>query len=230
MRSLSQALQHGLPSELPPAAAMCFGYVDASVTGYCRLRAGSTTYQLASGIYRGDALATALTTAGLSTTHAAGRFTVTPASPMSLRGIDRLGVLLGLVARASDGIPSASSFTSSRLSPVAIPLAGYFVESQRIDADDEQVPDRLERDMGFVWGGARVVTVRLTMHKWALDAWLFGWCQRGRVTFEGSNASPFGASQPGGAITGRVLSTASPQWIGEAQLWAEVRVTLAVED
>jgi hypothetical protein len=84
--------------------------------------------------------------------------------------------------------------------------------------------------MGFAWGGARVVTVLLTLHKWALDAWLFGWCQRGRITLEGGNASPFGASQPGGAITGRVMSTASPRWLGDAQLWAEVRVTLAVED
>jgi hypothetical protein len=138
--------------------------------------------------------------------------------------------LLGLIAKAGDSIPSAASFTSSRLSPVAIPLAGYHVEAHRIDADDERVPDRLERDMGFVWGGARVVTVLLTLHKWALDAWLFGWCQRGKVAIEGGNASPFGASQPGGAITGRVISTTTPRWLGDAQLWAEVRVTLAVED
>jgi hypothetical protein len=230
MRSLSQALQHTLPAQMPPAGAMLYGYVDASETGYRRLRAGATTYQLASGIYRGDALAAALTSSGLPTTHAEGRFTVTPASSMALIGPDRLGVLLGLVARADGGVPAASSFTSSRLSPVAIPLAGYHVEAQRIDSDDEQVPDRLERDMGFAWGGARVVTVLLTLHKWALDAWLFGWCQRGRITLEGGNASPFGASQPGGAITGRVMSTASPRWLGDAQLWAEVRVTLAVED
>ena len=230
MRSLSQALQHTLPTQLPPAGAMLYGYVDASEAGYRRLRAGSTTYQLAAGIYRGDAVAAAMTTAGLPTTHAAGLFTVTPASSMALVGPDRLGVLLGLVQRASNGVPAASSFTSTRLSPVAIPLAGYYVEGQRIDADDEQVPDRLERDMGFAWGGARVVTVLLTMHKWALDAWLFGWCQRGRITLEGANLSPWGASQPGGVITGRVMSTASPQWIGDAQLWAEVRVTLAVED
>jgi hypothetical protein len=230
MRSLSQALQHELPSQLPPAGAMLYGYVDATETGYRRVRFASTAYQLASSIYRGDALAAALTAAGVPSTHADGRFTLTPATAGQLTGLDRLGVLLGLIAKAGDSIPSAASFTSSRLSPVAIPLAGYHVEAQRIDADDERVPDRLERDMGFVWGGARVVTVLLTLHKWALDAWLFGWCQRGRITLEGGNASPFGASQPGGAITGRVMSTASPRWLGDAQLWAEVRVTLAVED
>lgn len=230
MRTLAQALQHELPAQLPPAGAMLYGYVDATETGYRRVRVASTIYQLASSIYRGDALASALTAAGVPSVHAEGRFTLTPASAGEFTGIDRLAVLLGLVARAGDRIPSAASFTSSRLSPVAIPLAGYHVEAQRIDADDERVPDRLERDMGFVWGGARVVTLRLTLHKWALDAWLFGWCQRGKVTVEGGNASPFGASQPGGAVTGYVISTSTPTWLGEAQLWAEVRVTLAVED
>ena len=230
MRSLSQALQHELPSQLPPAGAMLYGYVDATETGYRRVRFASTAYQLASSIYRGDALAPALTAAGVPSTHADGRFTLTPATAGQLTGLDRLGVLLGLIAKAGDSIPSAASFTSSRLSPVAIPLAGYHVEAQRIDADDERVPDRLERDMGFVWGGARVVTVLLTLHKWALDAWLFGWCQRGKVAIEGGNASLFGAGQPGGAITGRVISTTTPRWLGDAQLWAEVRVTLAVED
>jgi hypothetical protein len=230
MRSLSQALQHELPSQLPPAGAMLYGYVDATETGYRRVRFASTAYQLASSIYRGDALAPALTAAGVPSTHADGRFTLTPATAGQFTGLDRLGVLLGLIAKAGDSIPSAASFTSSRLSPVAIPLAGYHVEAQRIDADDERVPDRLERDMGFVWGGARVVTVLLTLHKWALDAWLFGWCQRGKVAIEGGNASLFGAGQPGGAITGRVISTTTPRWLGDAQLWAEVRVTLAVED
>jgi hypothetical protein len=230
MRSLSQALQHELPSQLPPAGAMLYGYVDATETGYRRVRFASTAYQLASSIYRGDALAAALTAAGVPSTHADGRFTLTPATAGQLTGLDRLGVLLGLIAKAGDSIPSAASFTSSRLSPVAIPLAGYHVEAQRIDADDERVPDRLERDMGFVWGGARVVTVLLTLHKWALDAWLFGWCQRGKVAIEGGNASLFGAGQPGGAITGRVISTTTPRWLGDAQLRAEVRVTLAVED
>lgn len=229
MRTLAQALQHELPAQLPPAGAMLYGYVDASETGYRRVRFGPTAYQLASGIYRGDALAPALTAAGVVSTHAAGRFTLFPAAAAQFTGLDRLGVLLGLVAQAGDSIPSAASFISSRLSPVAIPLAGYHVEAQRIDADDERVPDRLERDMGFVWGGARVVTLRLTLHKWSLDAWLFGWCQRGKVTLEGGNASPFGASEPGGAVTGYVISTSTPTWLGDAQLWAEVRMTLAVE-
>ena len=229
MRSLAQALQHPLPAQLPPASAMLYGYIDATEAGYRRLTLGSTAYVLAPAIYRGDAIASALTTAGAPTTHGSGLFTVSPASAMALSAPDRLGVLMGLVASASQSTLTESSFTSTRISPVAIPLAGYRVESQRVDSDDETVTDRLERDTGFVWGGARVVTVRLMMHKWALDAWLFGWCQRGKVTLEGSNASAFGASQPGGAVTGRVVSTSTPTWLGDAQLWAEVNVTLAVE-
>ena len=229
MRTLAQALQHELPSQLPPAGAMLYGHVDASEVGYRRVQVGATTYQLASGTYRGDALASALTAAGLPTTHAAGRFTATPGSAGALVGLDRLGVLLGLVAQAGVTLPSASSFTSSRLSPVAMPLAGFTLEGQRIDADDERVPDRLERDIGFVWGGARVVTARLTMHKWALDAWLFGWCQRGLVSLEAGNLAALGPTEPGGMVTGRVMSTSTPTWLGDAQLWAEVRMTLAVE-
>ena len=229
MRTLTQTVQHELPAQLPPAAAMVYGYVDATELGYRLLRVGSTDYQLASGIVSGENLAAALTTAGVPTTHAEGRFTLTPTVPGVVIAWDRLGVLLGIVARAGGSLPSAASYTSTRLSPVAIPLAGYFVEAQRIDADDASIPDRLERDMGFVWGGARVVTVRLTMHKWALDAWLFGWCQRGRVTIKGSNAAALGPTEPGGTITGKVVSTGTPRWIGDAQLWAEVLVTLAVE-
>jgi len=229
MKSLSQTIQNELPSALPPAGAMLYGYVDTSETGYRQAMLGATTYTLASGIFRGDALAAQLSAVGVPTTHQAGRFTVTPSPAASWYSSDRLGVLMGLTARAGDTVLSAASHTSSRLSPVAIPLAGFYVASQRVDADDESMPDRLERDLGFAWGGARVVTINATLHKWALDAWLFGWCQRGRVTFEGSNAADLSGSQPGGKVTGHVIATSAPRWIGDAQIWAEISAQLAVE-
>jgi hypothetical protein len=75
-----------------------------------------------------------------------------------------------------------------------------------------------------------VLTVRLTLHKWALDAWLFGWCQRGKVTLVGNLDDILEPLRPNGRIDGRVMSTTTPTWLGEAQLWAEVTMTLAVEE
>jgi hypothetical protein len=144
---------------------------------------------------------------------------------------DRLAVIMGLTQQASlSPTSSASSFTSQRIAPVAIPIAGFYTQEHRVDADDERQNDRMERDMGYTWGAARVLTVRLTLHKWALDAWLFGWCQRGKVTLVGSVDDILEPLRPNGRIDGRVMSTSTPTWLGEAQLWAEVTMTLAVEE
>jgi hypothetical protein len=231
MRTLSQALQHPLPDVLPPPAAMLYGYVDTSEAGYRTLRVGSTTYTVTSGIYRGDELATQLTSQGVPTTHAGGLYTLTPGTSAMLTAPDRLAVIMGLTQQASlSPTSSASSFTSQRIAPVAIPIAGFYTQAHRVDADDERLNDRMERDMGYTWGAARVLTVRLTLHKWALDAWLFGWCQRGKVTLVGNLDDILEPLRPNGRIDGRVMSTTTPTWLGEAQLWAEVSMTLAVEE
>lgn len=231
MRTLSQALQHPLPDVLPPPAAMLYGYVDTSETGYRSLRLGATTYTVPSGIYRADELPAELTALGAPTTQTGGLYTVTPASSTTLTAPDRLAVIMGLTQQASTTPTStASSFTSQRIAPVAIPVAGFYTQSHRVDADDDRLNDRMERDMGYTWGAARVLTVRLTLHKWALDAWLFGWCQRGKVTLFGSLDVPLDAATPNGRIDGHVMSTTTPTWLGEAQLWAEVSMTLAVEE
>lgn len=232
MKSINQTYAGPLPDglRLPPAAAMLFGYVDATESGYRELELGATTYTLGPAIYRGDELAAALTAAGASTSHTAGLFTVFPEDTTTLTATDRLAVLLGLLERAGMTTGSGDSFASGRISPVAIPLAGYSVTQQRIDADDERIGDRLERDMGYIWGGARVVTVRATLHKWALDAYLFGWVQRGLVTVVGSQAAELSGAVPGGSVTGRVLSAGQPSYLGDARFWAEVELVLAVEE
>lgn len=235
MKSLAQTYSQPmpLPSALPPAAAMLYGYVDATEVGYRQLRFDATTYTLASAIYRADGLVAALNAAGggaFTAAHSAGIWTLTTSPARAFWSVDRLAVLLGLAEQAGLEHPSATSVQSSRVSPVAIPLAGYQVTQQRIEADDERVGDRLERDMGYVWQGARVVSLRLTMHRWALDAWLFGWCQRGRVAVVGSDASPLSGSRPTGTVTGRVVSAGLPRYQGDAKMWAEVDLVLAVEE
>jgi hypothetical protein len=231
MRSVSFAESQTLPASLPPAAAFLYGFVDATQDGHNRIRYGATTATLASAIYRGDGIAAALTTAGLATTFANGLFTCTPPSPNTLRAFDRLGVLMGLFHSASTAsTPSATSHTSERISPVAIPLAGFTVARQVIQADDELNPDRFNRDMGHVYGAARVLEVRAMMHKWSLDAVRFGWVMRGKVAFVGPDVNPLDGATPGGSITGRVIGVSEPTFIGAAQLWAEVAFTIAIEE
>jgi hypothetical protein len=231
MRSVSFTESQTLPASLPPAAAFLYGFVDATIDGHNRIRYGSTTVTLGAGIYRGDGIAAALTTAGLSTSFANGLFTCTPPSANTLRAFDRLGVLMGLFGRAStDSTASATSHTSERISPIAIPLAGFTITRQMIQAADELNPDRFNRDMGFVYGAARVLEVRAMMHKWSLDAVRFGWVMRGKVAFVGPDTNPIDASAPGGSITGRVIGVGEPTFIGAAQLWAEVAFTIAIEE
>lgn len=235
MKSLNQTYAQPLPTglELPLPSAMLYGYVDATETGYRRIGVGATTYTLPSGIHRADALPALLDSVSggaFSTQLSNSIYTVFPDPAATLTATDRLAVLMGLAERAGVTTTGTSSeWNSSRIPPIAIPLAGYYVTQQRIEADDERISDRLERDMGYVWEGARVVTVRMTLHKWALDAWFFGWCQRGKVSVVGSQTSPLGSSLPGGAVTGRVISAGLPRYVGEAKFWAEVDLVLAVE-
>jgi hypothetical protein len=231
MRTFSYTHAEALPTALPPAGAHLYGFVDATVAGYRELRVGSTTYTIASAVTRGDALAAALTTAGVPTTYANGLFTVSPSPANTIRPVDRLGVLLGLFSRANTvAHPSTSSLTSERISPVAIPLAGFAVTMQRIQSDDEMLQDRLLRQTGYVYGSARVFDVRVTLHKWALQALLFGWCMTGKVAFVGPDTALISGAAPDGSLTARVLSVSEPTFIGASQLWAEVTFTVTMED
>ena len=231
MKTFAHTHGEALPATLPPAAAYLYGYVDATVPGYRQLAVGGSTLTLASAVTRGDGLAAALTTAGVPTTFANGLFTVAPSPSATIRPVDRLGVLLGLFSRANTvAHPSTASLTSERISPVAIPLAGFAVSAQRIQADDDMLQDRLLRQTGYVYGSARVFDVRVTMHKWALQALMFGWCMMGRVAFVGPDASLVDGATPDGSLTARVLSVSEPMFIGAAQLWAEVIFTVTMED
>jgi len=98
-------------------------------------------------------------------------------------------------------------------------------------ADDEVLSDRLVRDTGYTYGAARVLSIEATMHRWSLDALLYGWCMTGRVAFIGPNASGIDAGVPEGSALGvRIISVDEPRFIGAAQLWATVRFTVAMED
>lgn len=233
MKTLHRINTRDLPSTLPPAGAYLYGYVDATIDGYNKIQSGATTYTLASAIHRGDGLAAAVTAAGVSCSYDNGRFTLTPpSSPDTFRCTNMLGVLLGIFhAPSSNPTDSVASITGERISPVAIPLSGFSVRDHAIQADDEVISDRLTRDTGYTYGAARVLTIDATLHRWSLDALLYGWCMTGRVAFVGPNASGIDSSNPEGSALGvRIISVDEPQFIGAAQLWASVRFTVAMED
>lgn len=220
--------QSPLPAALPVASAHLYGYVDTSVKGHRAIKLGATTYTLAVGYYRGDALATALTTAGASTTYANGRFTVTPGAPDTLESPDRLAVALGLLSRAGQQLASAASHTSQVISPVAIPLYGVKTQAVVVDADDVMTMSRQNRVAGYAWGAVRVYEATLYMHRWSLEALRAGWCMKGQVALVGAVDSPVASGQPGGSIIGQVLSVGRPEWDGPAELGARVVMRIAV--
>ena len=221
--------QSTLPTALPVASAHLYGWVDTSVAGHRTLKAGATTYTLASGYIRGDAIAAAMTTAGLGTTYSNGRFTVTPGAPTTIDSTDRLAWAMGLLSRAGQQLASAATHTSGVISPVAIPLYGAKTQRVEIDADDIATTARTNRVAGFVWGAVRVYEVRLYMHRWSLEALQAGCCQRGQVTVAGAVANAVSDTEPGGTITGHVLSVSRPEWDGPAELGATVTMRIAVE-
>lgn|GEM_PF-5420714 len=232
MKTLTQGTSEELPRQLPPAGAFLYGYVDTTIAGYRTLRHSATTYTLASGNYRGDELAAAITSAGLAASFSNGIFSLGAAASSSMIFADRLGYLLGIVRTASGNTMGITEpHVSSRISPVAIPLAGFVVRLHEIKAEDEQISDRLQRDIGYVYGAARVLTIEATMHKWSLAALLEGWCMTGRVSFMGPILDTIEPSTPEGSAAGvRILSVAEPVFIGQAQLWATVTFTVALEE
>jgi len=232
MKTLTQGTTDALPTTLPPAGAHLYGYVDTTIAGWRSLEWDLVLYTLSAGNYRGDALAAALVSAGVPASLSNGLFSVGAGSNFAISYVDRLGYLLGLARMASTrGTPAANPHISTRISPVAIPLAGFVVRSHEVRAEDEVITDRLQRDIGYVYGAARVLTITATMHRWSLDALLEGWCMTGRVAFVGPNATGISSSNPEGSALGvRILSVSAPKPIGAAQLWAEVSFVVAMEE
>lgn len=211
-----------LPASLPPASGYLYGWVDTTVPGH---RVISTTqpatFTIPPGYYRGDALADELTSQGLATTFANGRFS----TEKTLIGTDRLGVLMGFFAQSGQQLPGDSA--SFRISPVAIPLLGAIWDAVTIDADDALTMSRSQRASGYVWGAVRVWDVTLTMHRWSFEALDFGWCTRGKVTVVCGSETAMSSAETGGKIEGQVLSISRPVWSSTVELQATVTMRIA---
>ena len=218
-----------LPATLPPASGYLSGWVDTSVPGHRKLflPVASVLATLASGYYRGDALAAALVAQSVPTTFSGGLFTITPPAPDVVTATDRLAVLLGLTARAGQTLPSAAAVTSQRISPVAIPLLGAIWTAVTVDADDVIQVSRQQRASGYAWGAVRVWDVEILMHRWAYEAFDFGWCSKGKVTVVCGSDVAMASGVTGGKIEGQVLSASTPVWSSTVELQASVTLRIA---
>jgi hypothetical protein len=220
-----------LPSSLPTPGAYLLGWVDTSVPGHRSLAAGATTYTLASGYFRGDKLAAELTAAGLTADYTLGRFEVKPVGSQTLTAVDRLGVIMGLTARAGEVLTSKTNHLSQRFSPVAIPLQGGHWSRVEVDADDVLTVSRTQRAAGYVWGFARVWQVELWMSRQAWEAFSFGWCSKGRVTLTPDLAltDAMSGAESGGYLQGQVLSVSRGEWTSPTEVQARVTMRIAEE-
>lgn len=218
----------GLPSSLPAPRAWLYGWVDTSVPGHRVVREGATVRTVASGYYRGDALATAITATGPTATIDRGVWAIAPTSPPdTLTANDRLLVVLGLAGAVGQSLASAATHTASRICPFTIPLEGASWAAVRIDADDVMQLSRQQRASGYCWGAVRVWDVAVTMHRTAFEAFAAGWCTKGKVTIVCGDDTPMSSTNPDGYIEGQVLAVSEPEAYDATELLWRVRLRIA---
>jgi hypothetical protein len=205
-----------------------YGWVDTSVPGHRQIELGGTTYNIPSGYYRGDEIATELTALGCQTLLDA-RFTVGSNTAATLTSTDRLAVLMGFTVRAGQTLAAATKHEALVYSPVAIPIYGAIWNNVTVDADDVYTLSRVQRTSGYCWGAVRVWDVEILMPRASFEALQFGWCTKGRVTIVCGVDAPMSATQTGGSIQGQVLAVGRPEWLAEVEQVARVTMRIAEE-
>jgi hypothetical protein len=206
-----------------PARAWLYGYVRTDHPGYRRITIGGTPFVVTSGTYRFDALVAQIQT------DVGGAATITHESPgyVQTSGVvtfpDRLGWVCGFGDAAYDDHPAPF------IPPAGIPLYGAQWDAVDVEREREIIQDRSRRQGGYVFGAARVWRWTLTMHRYALEALLTGWCLRGQITIIGAGVGvTMGATEPGGAFTGHALGLdGGPAWGGPTMDIATVRLLVA---
>jgi hypothetical protein len=244
---VSVYVEEGIPMEIPQAWPTAMGWlyswVDTSVVGYRRFAGDLATFTLASAYQRWDVFVAAFKT---EVDNAAGdpsfdaladgrmEFRDGGAGSYSITWPDRLGWLLGygVEAGAVDGEWPASDVSRSRfVPPGGIPLLSCSWSEVDVATDGDAILDRHRKRQGYVYGAARLWSVRATMTRWALQALMTGWCLRGKLTAVAlSELNAIGPAEPGGAITGYVLGLDRVTWLDPAhQRTAVVEFTLSTE-
>lgn len=231
-----EIIPSSLPTALPVARAWLYGYVRSDHPGYRSMRIDGAPAIVASTTgQRWDtyiaALSTALAAAGGGTAaiQTDGRVRITGDGGFTIEAVDRLGWLAGMTTDAGKSRIGNDEILGLSIPSAGIPLFGAQWERVSVEREREIAKDRSRRQGGYVWGGARVWVWVLTMHRYALDALLTGWCLRGTVSILGAGVSAtMGSSEPGGAFTGSALGLdGSPVWSGPTNQIATVRLIVA---
>jgi hypothetical protein len=244
---VSVYVEEGIPLEIPQAWPTAMGWlyswVDTSVAGYRAFDAGVGTIAFTTGYQRWDVLMDAIKTqldsdAGAPTfrVNADGRVEIYDGGggSYSMTWTDRLGWLMGFGAEAGSADEewaSAGDALSRFVPPGGIPLLSCSWSEVDVATDGDAILDRHRKRQGYVYGAARLWSVRATMTRWALQALMTGWCLRGKLTAVAlSELNAIGPAEPGGAITGYVLGLDRVTWLDPAhQRTAVVEFTLSTE-
>lgn len=208
------------------------GYVRTDVPGYREIQIGSRLFRVPSATYLFDDLMVAIGAAAGGAVwddSVNGCITVDCGTPLTYP--DRLGWLLGAGVEAGSTVVSQVSFF---IPPGRIPLMGAVWDEVALEREVKLAVDSIKRQSGYVWGAARIWRVRLTMHRWSLDALRTGWCRAGRCrispwdTALAANSTVLIASGvPNGCLDGRIVAQESARWVDKARRIAEVSMLFA---
>lgn len=244
---VSVYVEEGIPAEIPqawPAArGWLYSWVDTAAPGYRALDVNALGALTVPAAYqRWDDYVRALEIQ-VEILAAPTRVSIRPDGRVRflagsvtdiLTWTDRMGWLLGYGAEAGV-VDTEWDTTGAALSryvpPGGIPLLSCSWTEVEVACDAEAILDRHRKRHGYVYGAARLWTVRATMTRWALQALMTGWCLRGQLTAVAlDDIDAIGPAQPGGAITGHVLGLDRVSWLEpEHQRTAVVVLTIATE-
>lgn len=227
------------PAQYPSQRAQyhIYSYVRTDVPGYRDIQIGSALCRLASGTYRFDEFVDVVDSAigafGFCTLAGAGatpgRVTIDLNVSAALGFPDRLGWLLGFGTEAGVTLSVGTTFASPFIPPGGFPLIGADWEEVELDRDLHANLDVLRRGSGYGWGGVRVWQVTATMTRWAVEAFLAGWVQRGRIAIVPAAypSTAMSSAQPSGYLDGYVIQVQRQRWLDAVEQFAELTFLLA---
>jgi hypothetical protein len=217
-------------------AAFLYGYVQSLTPGYRSITIGGTTYTIGATTAAGSvfpdyvaALNTAISGAGWGASIAATGAVQLAGSSAAVAFPDSLGLLLGLPITPGSSAGTVTALQSSTPSLACLPLYGATWDEVDVRRSVEYEVTRMARTHGYVYGGARVYTWRLTMDRHALTALNKGWLTRSRLRIQGTATGATGtptnaisSSNPSGYVDGYPLGIRSVRWLDGVQEVAEV--------
>lgn len=224
-----------IPFSHTPAAYL-YGYVQSLTPGYRSITIGATTYTIAAttagGLVFADyvaALNTAISASGWSASISSTGAVQLAGSSAAVSFPDSLGLLLGMPIPPGSSAGTVTALQSSTPPLACLPLYGATWDEVDVRRSVEYEVTRMARTHGYVYGGARVYSWRLTMDTHALTALRKGWLTRCQVRVQGTAtgatgtpANALSSSNPSGYVDGYPLGIKSVRWLDGVQEVAEV--------